>query len=63
MKKEWLDCQVDLLWYDAINFQSVNDEEILLDYWRKQVKEWCSNRAISDNEKQPMRNGKEKDTH
>jgi len=37
--------------------------EALLDYWRKQVKEWCSNRAISDNEKQPMRNGKEKDTY
>jgi len=28
-------------------------EEALLDYWRARVREWCKNRPVSDNEKQP----------
>ena len=61
MKKEWLDCQVALLWHDAINFQSVNDEEILLDYWRKQVKEWMASGQSTDIDIKPKANAKTQD--
>lgn len=63
MKKEWLDCQVALLWHDAINFRSVNDEEILLDYWRMRVKEWMASGQSTDMDIKPTANGKEKDPH
>jgi len=51
----------DRLWHEVINNQQVFDDEILLDYWRARVREWCKNRPVSDNEKQPTRNGKGKE--